>query len=377
MPGRVVQPGRVVHLSTVHHCRDNRIHNKECQALAKAGFDITLVVHAEHDEPDACPPLVALPKSKGRLGRLLGGQRAAWRVLERLRPALLHVHDPELVPLAWLWRRLHGAKLIFDAHEDLVAQIETKSYLPAPVRPVAKLVAKVLVRWADQGFDGIVAATNDVAAGFRNPRTVVVHNYPWLSDFPLLEPAPGPGRVVYAGDLTEERKLTFMIDVVERVRVQRDDAHLVLAGRPLGGAQAALDRACSSCAVEHVGLLPPPEVPALVASASVGLIFLEPLPNYVRSLPTKLFEYMAAGVPFLASDFAFWRQEFEHWDAGRFADSSDVEACAQVLLEMLDDADARARMGANGRRAIEQGVNFEAEAPKLVALTRELLGTAG
>jgi len=274
-----------------------------------------------------------------------------------------------------LWAKRHGAKVIYDAHEDLVAQIATKSYLPSVVKPVVRAVARGLLSLADRAVDGVVTTTDDIARQFGHHRTVVVRNYPWLREFPQVDVPTVPGRVVYAGDLSEERKLSFMVDVVERVRQHRPEAHLVLAGRPLGGTAAALDRVTASPAVQHVGLLPPSDVPELISSAAVGLIFLEPLPNYLRSLPTKLFEYMAAGVPFLASDFPFWRQEFEAWGAGRFVDSEDVDATATALLEMLDDEPGRARMGAHGRRAIEQGLNFESQAPALVELTQDLLNS--
>lgn len=369
----------VVHLTTVHQPRDNRIYNKETRALAEAGVDVTLVARAEADDPDSTPPLVALPPVRGRIRRVLQGQLAAWRTLSRLAPAVVHIHDPELVPMAWLWSRSHRACVIYDAHEDLVAQISTKPYLPEVAKPAARAVAKVLVATADRQMDGVVAATESVAAGFSNPNTVVVRNYPWLRDYPDANPAPVPGRVVYAGDLTEERRFSFMLEVITAARALRPDAHLVLAGRPLHGAAAKLEAAGAgdgsdpNAVVQYVGLLAPTQVPALLASASVGLILLQPLPNYLRSLPTKLFEYMGAGVPFLASDFDFWRSEFEGWEAGRFVDSTDVQATAQALVAMLDDADARARMGANGRRAIEGGLNFESQAPGLIDLTRELL----
>lgn len=364
---------RVVHLTTVHQARDNRIHNKECQALLDAGFDVILVAHAVEDEPAGRPPLVALTAHRGRFARVVSGQWQSWQVLQRLRPRLVHIHDPELVPMTWLWARLHRAKAIFDAHEDLVAQVSTKPYLPELVRPLVRLLARGLVVAANHGMDAVIAATDDVAGGFAHPRTVVVRNYPWLKDYPPVEARPVPGRVAYVGDLTEERRLSFMIEVVRRARQSRPEVHLVLAGRPLGSAQSVLDRISEPGLVDHRGLLRPAEVPGVLASASVGLIFLDPLPNYTRSLPTKLFEYMAAGVPFLASDFPFWRQEFEPWDAGRFTDSTDVDVAAAALVEMLDDAEARARMGRNGRLAIEQGLNFESQAPALVELARDLL----
>lgn len=360
----------IVHLSTVHRTRDNRIYNKECGALLDAGYRCVLVVRAERDEPGPVP-IRALPTPANRLVRLTTMQLRAWRELDRLEPRLVHIHDPELIPLAWLWSRLRGALCVFDAHEDLVKQIATKRYLKPWQRTAARLYARLLTCWADRGMDAVVAATGPIAEGFSNPRTIVVHNYPWLRDFQAT-PAPVPGRMVYTGDLTEERKLSFMVDLVKRVRQRVPGAHLVLAGAVVG--EAARRVASSSFdgeLVKHLGLLSPSDVPAVISSAQLGLILLEPLPNYLTSLPTKLFEYQAAGVPFVASDFPHWRATFGE-QAGVFIDSEDLAASADVVGELVQNPERCRGLGRNGRAAVEVAHNFEHEAEKLVGLMREL-----
>lgn len=367
---------RVVHLSTVHDGHDNRVFNKEARAVAEAGYDFHLVISAERDGLDGGVPVVALHRTGGRLRRMVFGQPEAWRALSRLRPQLLQIHDPELIPMALLWGRLHRCdccKVIYDAHEDLVGQVDTKPYLNRVSRPVVRLAARLLVGLADRWADGIVAATETVAGRFTNPRTVVVHNYPWLANF-TVAPTPVPGRLVYAGDLTQERKLTFMVDVVRALRERVPQAHLVLAGRPLRGCGPVVQAAVQEGLVDHLGLVPPTEVPGVLAEAQVGLVFLAPLPNYLRSLPTKLFEYMAAGVPFCASDFPAWRQMFEGFGAGRFADTESVDAAVRVLAEMLEDPAECSRMGRAGRDAVDGGLTFEAQDEVLLGLTAELVG---
>lgn len=369
---------RVVHLSTVHNGHDNRVFNKEARAVAEAGYDFHLVITAETDGEDGGVPVIGLHRTDGRLRRMVLGQTEAWRVLRRLRPQLLQIHDPELIPMALLWGRLTGligerCRIIYDAHEDLVGQVDTKPYLNRVTRPVVRCAARLLIGLADRGADGIVAATETVASRFANPRTVVVHNYPWLANF-TVSPAPVPGRLVYTGDLSQERKLSFMIDVVRRLRTRVPRAHLVLAGRPLRGCGPVVEAAVAEGLVDHLGLVPPTEVPAVLAGAQVGVVFLEPLPNYLTSLPTKLFEYMAAGVPFCASDFPAWQQMFARYDAGRFADTESVEAAAGVLAQMLEDPAGCARMGRSGREAVDRGLTFEAQAKVLLGLTAELVG---
>ena len=365
-----VKRADIVHLSTVHHSRDNRIYNKEVPALLAAGHDVALLIQADADESSPVP-LVALPRPKNRLSRLILTQAQAWHRLGHLRPRLLHVHDPELIPLAWAWARTHGARCVFDAHEDLIDQVASKEYLKAWQRPLAAGYARLLTRWADRGMDAIVAATTPVAERYSNPNRVVVHNYPWGRDC-AVEPATVPGRLLYVGDLSEERKLSFMVEVTRRVQARVPSARLVLAGRVLPEGREAASR-FDPDVVTHLGLLPPAEVPALLATAQVGLIFLEPLDNYTNSLPTKLFEYLAAGVPFAASDFPYWRETFGPLDAGVFVDSQDVDATADALVALLSDPARCAELGRHGRAAIRESISFEAEADKLTELATRLL----
>ena len=363
---------RIVHLSTVHRTRDNRIYNKECGGLLSDGYDVRLVVRAEHDENDPVP-IAALPAPRNRIQRLTLTQLQAWRKLNSLRPDLLHIHDPELIPMARLWGSRHKVAWIFDAHEHLVDQIDTKPYLKPWQRRAAKAYAAWLTRQADQHADGIVAATERIADQYRNRNVGVVHNYPWLRDF-VNEPAPVPGRLVYTGDLTEERRFSFMVQVAHRLREMVDHAHLVLAGSFRGRSGISLQGSIDGDVVRHLGLLPPAQVPDVIASASVGLIFLDPLPNYLTSLPTKVFEYMASSVPFAASDFAHWKASFGTHEAGIFVDSSDAQAAATALASIITDPTRLASMGRAGRLAVEQYYNFEGELDQLLTVVERAVG---
>ena len=264
--------------------------------------------------------------------------------------------------MTWLWARLHRARAVFDAHEDLVAQVSTKPYLPELTRPLVRVLARGLVVAANHGMDAVIAATDDVAAGFAHPRTVVVRNYPWLKDYPPVEARPVPGRVAYVGDLTEERRLSFMIEVVRRARQSRPQVHLVLAGRPLGSAPSVLDavararagRASRPAAARRSAVgagqrlrrvdLPGPaaQLHQVTADQAVRVHGLRgPLPG--ERLPV-----LAPGVRAVGRGPVHRLHRRRRGRCG--------------LVEMLDDAEARARMGRNGRQAIERGLNFEAQA---------------
>lgn len=361
---------RIAHLSTVHQSWDNRILNKECRALAEAGFDVHLVISADADRVTHGVQVHAI-KPRGRAARLLGSQAEAWRILNRIRPQLLHFHDPELIPMALAYGRRRGIPVIYDAHEDLVKQIDTKPYLRGRKGDAARRAARRLVALADRRCDAIVTVIDEIAQTFATTRdgrerpVAVVRNLPWRSDFAVTDVRATEPVAVYTGDISQERGLSRMVDAVRACEGSR----LVLAGRNLVGDELAADPQ-----VDYRGLVPPSELPGIIAQGRVGLVLLSRLPNYEHSLPTKVFEYLASGLPFLASDFAYWRELFGGIDAGIFVDPEDPTAIRTALAELLSDPERCARLGANGRRAVEQEFSFEAEATKLVELVNRLLG---
>lgn len=358
---------KFLHLTTAHPPRDNRIFNKEATALAEAGLDVTLAAKQNGSEPVNGVRMVELPTMTGRLERFVRGPVEAWRALGRERPQLVHVHDPELIPMALLWARTHKAGFVYDAHEDLVGQIEDKHYLSPRMKAVARLYARAILMLADRGADGIVAATPVIAAKYRNRNTTVVRNYPWLRDYPQVERQEVDGRVVYVGALTKGRESDIMIETIKAV----PESSMLMAGRPDAFTQQLIDALGPEDRVDFVGPVAPAEIPGILATGAVGFVFLEPLPNYKESLPTKLFEYMAAGIPFIASDFPYWRDLLEEHDAGIFVDTSTAEAPAAALRELLADPQRRREMGERGRRAIEEHFNFEADVEALVELSRK------
>ncbi|HEY5530199.1 MAG TPA: glycosyltransferase family 4 protein [Thermoleophilia bacterium] len=362
---------QIVHLTVVHRPTDNRIMRKECVSLHEAGLSVALLAVASRDDVFGDVPIVALPRRSNRLARMVVGPFDAWRALRRVRPTMIHVHDPELIPLAALWRLRPGRKAVYDAHEDLPKQVMGKTYIPRPLRrPVAKL-ARALEALADRQLDAIVAATPSIARNFTHARVVLVQNFPWLRDYP--EPADPPvgehPKVVYVGGISAQRGAAEM---VQAIQLSRHDAELVLAGPLTGPAKELVERA-PNARVRYLGVLPASQVPGIVAQASVGLVLFHPVPNNLESQPTKLFEYMAAARPFIASDFPSWRELVGNTGCGLFVDPLDVAAIRRSINQLLDDRESALEMGRRGRAAFVQSFTFECESAKLASMTRALV----
>ena len=104
-----------------------------------------------------------------------------------------------------------------------------------------------------------------------------------------------------------------------------------------------------------------------------GLVTLHPVINYLDALPIKMFEYMAAGIPVIASDFPLWREIVVGNQCGLCVDPMDPAAIARAIDHLAQHPDEACQMGENGRRAVLEKFNWAVEEKKLIQLYEDLL----
>ena len=374
-PVAAVRP-RVVHLTSVHDAFDIRIFRKECRSLSAAGYDVVLVAPHDRDEIVDGVQIRAVPRPASRMQRMLRTTWAVFRVGLRERGAVYHLHDPELL-LFGVWLQWTGRKVIYDAHEDAPRDILSKHYLPRSVRAVLAGCVDMLERSVCSMFAGVVTVTAPIAARFDPARTVVVHNYPLLEEFPEPSGPPFAQRAraaVYVGGLNRIRGVREMIAAVGEVAA-RSSAELWLAGRfdpPALEAELALEAGWAH--TSRLGWCGRDRIVALLGRARVGLLVLHAVPNHLGSLPIKLFEYMGAGLPVVASDFPMWREVLG--DAALLVDPLDTRAIAGAVEWLFDHPDEAERMGRLGREAVVTRFHWEREAEVLLGLYARILKRA-
>jgi glycosyltransferase involved in cell wall biosynthesis len=312
---------RVLVVSTVHHPDDNRIREKTIRSLASV-FRVDFA--AREPGPSDLSAVTWVPLRGGRLRRNL----AAWRVVLTHPARLISLHDPELLPLGIFARVVLRRRVVFDMHEDVPAQMLTKPWLPRPTRaPVA-----ALMRWLLRLAESTVTITLAEASYQHNLRRrhPVFSNYPDVASLPKAGPA-GSG-AVYVGDVTLERGL---LDAV--VACSRAGVALVVVG-PVSEEIATIlrDRAAEvGAAITFTGRVPHSVAMAEVAEARLALSPLHDHPNYRQSIPTKVLEYLAIGVPVVASDLPATRELVDGLEAVTLHPPGDVDAMAAAIATAL------------------------------------------
>lgn len=363
---------KVCHFTTVHTPTDIRIFKKMCITLAQSGFDTHLLATADHDGVIEGVNLHALKKSASRLERFTKGTRIALERALEINADLYHFHDPELLPFG-LQLKKQGKTVIYDAHENHSGSIQDRKYLQPWLRPILARHVKKLENKADQLLDAIVTATPAIARQFRNPNTIAIQNFPLLNEFAQVAKAKTEDRrpqVAFVGGMSEIRGLTPVVQAIAQV----PKGKLILAGSFTPASyQQELASLPGWKQTEHHGWLSREDVASLLGQSMAGIVTFLPAQNHNESQPNKIFEYMAAGIPVIGSNFPLWQEIIEKENIGICVDPNSPEQIAQAIQYVLDHPQKAAEMGARGRKAIEEKYSWEAESQKLISLYHKLL----
>ncbi len=361
----------VLHVSSVHPCDDVRILYRECMVLMRAGFDVRAAFFNVHDREIGGVPLIDMGRRpRSRMAR---AAVATWRMralVKTLKPRAVHLHDPELLPLALLLKR-DGLVVFYDAHEDLPKQIFHKHWIPRLLRePLSRAAARLLPR-AFSRVDGLVVAARHIHdTSMLDHQRVVLRNMP-LARQRNAPAAPGfqerERAVAYVGAITAARG---SLDVVRAAL--RTGATVYLAGR---ADPAYLRRilALDAERVRYLGVVAPPDVACLLDQCRVGLAVLPPTPAYLEAIPSKLFDYLGAGLPCVISDFGNWHVDLGNGLQPYAVQPGDPVALERLLTRLLDDEAAWQRAHEVVRQLSKRYPTADEESTRLVDLYRSAL----
>ncbi|WP_309108042.1 glycosyltransferase [Arthrobacter sp.] len=367
------QKKSVVIVSSAHPWTDNRIHYREAATLASAGHRVTLIAVETNNHVPAAPGVnVVRIRKRSRLARFTFGTCDAIIRALRTRAQVFHLHDPELIP-AIPFLRLIGKTVIYDAHEDLSSQIVDKPYIPAKLAGLAVSGAKLLVSVSSMA-DHVVAATEKIAESYPTSKVRIVRNYPPLrvADHKALAVSSRASNVVYVGALSDSRGIP---QIVRAAELFPEGWNLVLAGHGATPSyRGSLQNLTGWKRVIDHGVVSPDDARDLMLSARVGLVTLQKTAAYLDSLPTKMFEYMSAGIPIIASNFPLWRKIIETYDCGTLVDETDPVEIANAVQRYADDRDLLLLHGGNARRAAEDALNWGSQGRVLTDLYSKLQG---
>ncbi|EQB64155.1 MAG: group 1 glycosyl transferase [candidate division Zixibacteria bacterium RBG-1] len=370
---------KILILTSVHPPFDTRIFYKQAQTLVKAGYQVGLIAQHDRDEIKDGVNIIAIPKPKNRLERMLFTTMSLLRRALKQNAQVYHFHDPELIP-AGLFLKLCGKKVVYDIHEDYKRQFLSKSWIKPFLRPWVSKMFSNFEEKSSRFFDHLVIVDQFIAGRFNNKsKLTVIPNYPLVSHFKNLKSNGNPSEkngkcvVIYAGGLSKERGLFKMLDAVSCLTEKNLELHLL--GKLENPKNEEKIKKVGN--VKYLGWVSSNEVLPYLLRADMGLILLQPTPDYlnVGEGVNKIFEYMLCGLPVIASDFPNIRKIIEGNKCGICVDPTDPGKIAEAIKYLKQNPAQAKKMGKNGREAVLKKYNWENEEHKLLKLYTSLTGT--
>jgi glycosyltransferase involved in cell wall biosynthesis len=335
-----------------------------------AGFNVSLLVaDGKGQECRDGVNIADLGKVNFRPIRILLAPVLALVYVIRRRPDLVHLHDPELLVIG-LMLRLLGVRIIYDAHEDLPEQIKRKHWIPRILRKPISVLAKLALGIFLRGYDTVVTATDGIAVKIRHKSVVVIKNYPILLEFNHINSkCEKKAQFCYAGGISTERGAIAMIDALPE-----GAARLVLAGNYIDGdLPNQLEKLPNWNRVDYLGFLSREDISALYAESIAGVVVLQSGQGFEETLPIKLFEYMAASLPVICSDFQIWREIVNEAQCGLVVDDADKASIRNAYQSIISDPTEAVEMGRRGLEAVRAKYSWDSQAVKLTSIYHEIL----
>lgn len=359
---------KICHVSSAHNRNDARIYYKEILSLKKAGHTVCLII-ADGFGNDTQKSIFDVGKPQNRMDRVFRVQNKITKQAKKIDADIYHIHDPELLRFALRMKSLNKI-VIYDIHEDLPRQILTKKYII-----FKRIFSGLFEYWENKkakGIDYLITATDHIKKRFSkiNPNTISIKNYPISDELQEVNKKnKSLNSICYIGGLSQARGTQEIIEVCYDLQVP-----LNIAGRFL---DKDFKRKISlSNAWKHAnyhGFVQRDEIKNILEKSYLGVVTLYPMESYIHALPVKMFEYMSAGLPVIASNFPEWKHIIEKNNCGVCVDPCNLNEIKEAIKYLIDHPNEAAQMGENGRKAVLNKYNWSIEEQKLLSVYKKII----
>ena len=264
-----------------------------------------------------------------------------------------------------------GKKVIFDSHEDFVYQILHKPYLKN--RIIQAIVSSLFggfQKFITLFIDKIIVVTDLMVPRFNEKKTVVISNFPLINELNASAIQKSKDvSFVYAGGLFYIRNIKE-ITLAYSALPNKTQFHI------LGNWDTKeYETVCKNLPewknINYHGKVSFEKAQELIAFSHIGILILKSTPNHLLSMPIKAFEYMYNGLPFIASDFPYWRTLFS--ECAIFVDPENVEEITNAMNLLLTNNELRGKLSKRGKELIVERYNWNKEEVKLINLYKGLV----
>lgn len=356
----------IVVATVAHGGDDARIVHRQARILLEKGHQVTvagpLPTVATTDPPGLTR--IGLHRASGfrRLSAWRGARLAIKALCQTADVDIIILHDIELLPI--IAGQVGNVPVVWDVHEDFVFSVQDRKYIPRALRGIIRSLVRQLERWACRNFHIILAEDSYRHRLGDHP---VIRNSVWIPDeVPSSMRADQLPRAVYVGRISRGRGALELIEIGKRLQGR---VLLQLIGDADLDVRRELLSAHESGYITWLGRLPNPEANRLIQGSLTGFSLLHNLPNYVNSLPTKIVEYLAHGVPVITTDIPLAADLVRSSNGGVIVPMSDiVEASVAEINLRLKDPERRISQGKSGYQYVRDHHSWLVDGERFTAL---------
>lgn len=378
----------VCFLSTVP-IETSRLLARQCEAVAKSGARVTLIAPFYARFQHTSFRVQGFYCAAGAFGRLFSAPLALIAALKE-KADIYHVQSFQLVWCAIVLQLCFRKHVVYDMFEDFPSMVLAKTSIPNWLKTTCSRIVLFSERLACKTLDAIVTADPAVLRMYTvNHRVIgkarrrIFYNFPakwfFVSDEFKRQRVPKKYDVVYSGGMSEKTGMPVLLNTVEvmaRMGVRPKVLMVGYAEVPTFAAEfkaKAAGKGIEDC-FEILGRVRPYEMPSLLCQARIGVVPLQPIPKFLKNIPTKMFEYWACGLPVVASNLPPTRLFLRDGEFGHLVDPTDASAFAGTLVKLLLDPLRAESMGAKAQNAMRLRMNAESEQIRLLRLYSTILG---
>jgi glycosyltransferase involved in cell wall biosynthesis len=287
-----------------------------------------------------------------------------WRILRKAlsRPSrsVFCIHDSDILGVG-LILKFFGRTVLYDAHEDTPLQIGYQHWLPQWMKGPYAAFYYLLEKVCGWCFDAIIVAEPVIAKYFPARKTYLVRNFSLVHPFKTHAPAPyqqRPQTLTYVGTLSRVRGLYEMLEGAQ-LAAGHAPFTFVLGGKFVP--QSLQEDVLKNYRIDFAGWLSFDAMVAVLFAARIGIIIPNPIERYKTNYPVKMFEFMAAGLPVIASEAGESAAFISEAQAGILVDPMNVVQIGEAITWLLTHPEEAEAMGRRGQALVFEKYNWEKE----------------
>ncbi len=364
-------------MTTVHHPFDPRIYHKECLSIQEAGYDVTLLAQKDPNTGELSEEITHIPLKtyEGKLKRMLFAPWQAYKIAKQLKADVYHFHDPELMLVARFLKKKNNV-VVYDVHEDFVTSLIKKDYLnkfmklfiKKSFRSVEKVITKPFKKVLAEKYYQEIYPTGEWVLNYPTVNEKFISHRRYVKSV--------EDKLIYTGNVDLERGA--------KIHGNLPNIHPTIQMHFIGKCPRKFADEIEQVAGEHKGrihirgidqFIPKEEIEQSYLNTNwlAGVALFPPTDHYLKKELTKFFEYMNAGLPIICSNFERWKEFIERYQCGIAVDPYNEQAIYEAIEYLRENPKEARRMGENGKKAVQDQLNWKTQANHLVELYDEWL----